>query len=185
MGEPSSHLWFGALFLKRSDSWLDAYSTFQITDDDQLITKKQKDTPVVTLPRSDVKRIEEFLGKGFRIWTSDAARNIWVPCELEGYEVFKQHLLALPGVTVKIQTHSWLKSYIAIAAFLAVFAVSVLTQDKPIVVGASVALAGYLLFAFARHFRNPNLTAGRRRQLWWTAFIGSCFLVRAIIVWRS
>lgn len=172
--------------VRRTSRFLDeAYSSFEITDDDQTWTKKQKNTPDVSLARSEVSRLEEWQGKGFRICTADMHRNIWVPCELDNYEQLKSEVLALPGVTFAIKSAAWLRTYLTIGVLMALFAVSILAGDKRISAGASLVLAIWFLTAFFRHYRNPNLTTKGKRQLLLGAFIGVCMLVRAIVIWRS
>jgi len=112
-----------------------AYSSFQITDDGTTITKVQADTPQVSLARTEIKCVQEFQGKGFRICTATRDHNIWVPSELENYERFRADVSAIPGVEFTSQRHAWLKTYGALAVFLAVFAVSVLASDRRIVMG--------------------------------------------------
>jgi len=161
----------------------DAYSSFQITDDGNTLTKVQKDTPTVSLARSEIKRVQEFQGKGFRICTDARDHNIWVPCELEDYEQFRTSISAIPGVEFTTQSHSWVRSYAVIATFLTVFAISVLASDKRVVVATSLGLSGYLVFGFVKHFRNPNLTSRGKRRLLANLFVAVCFLVRAIVIW--
>lgn len=163
----------------------DAYASFQITDDGLKLTKEQKNSRDVTLMRTEIKRIEEFQGKGFRICTNEQVRNIWVPCEVDDYEQLKAALLSLPGVELSHQSRSWLKTYVVLGAFLALFAVSLIATDKRIVCGTSLLLSAYLFFAFLRHYRNPNLTKRGQRQLLWAGFVGLCLVIRAIVVWRS
>lgn len=172
--------------LRRTSKFLsEAYSSFEITADENTLTKKQKDTPDVQLARAEVKRIEEHQGKGFRICTNDWQRTIWVPCELDGYEQLKADILALPGVEITSKSQAWLRSYLIIAAMLLLFAVSVLADNKWLAVGASLVLASYFLFVPIKQYRNPNLTTRGRRLLLWLAFIGVCMLARAVILWRS
>lgn len=163
----------------------DAYSSFEITSDDQAWTKKQKNTPDVTLSRSEIRRVEELQGKGFRICTDDRNRNIWVPCELDGYDQLKNEVQALPGVEMVSKSAAWLRTYLAIAALILLFAVSVLANDKRIAAGASLCVGAYLLVLFFQRYRNPNLTSRGKRQFLWSAFVGAFMLLRAIIIWRS
>lgn len=170
--------------LRRTDRFLEeAYSSFEITDDDQTWTKKQKNTADVGLARSEVLRVEEWQGKGFRICTADRHRNIWVPCELDGYEQLKSEVLALPGVTFASKSAAWLRSYLAVGVLLALLAVSILAGDKRISSGASLFVAAWLLVVVFRHYRNPNLTIKARRQLLFSGLAGVCMLARSVIIW--
>lgn len=184
---------FGILFsiilwqsLRRTSKFLsEAYSSFEITADENTLTKKQKDTPDVQLARAEVKRIEEYQGKGFRICTDDSQRTIWVPCELDGYEQLKTDILALPGIKITSKSQAWLRSYLMIAVMFLLFAVSVLASNKWLASGASLVLASFFLFMPIKQYRNPNLTTRGRRLLLWLAFIGICMLARVVILWRS
>jgi len=168
-----------------SQTLKDAYSTFEIIADEQSLTKKQKNTPDVTLARSEIRRIEEAQGKGFRICTDERFKNIWVPCELDGYEQLKGEIATLPGITIATTSAAWLKTYLALATFFLLFAVSVLVSDRRVVTGASLLLAGYLLFSFFSHYRNPNLTTRGKRSLLLNAVLALAFLARAAMVWRG
>jgi hypothetical protein len=163
----------------------EAYSSFEITADEQTWTKKQKNTPDVTLAQSEALRVEEWQGKGFRICTADRHKNIWVPCELDGYEQLKSEVLAVPGVAITSKSAAWLRTYLAIAILLALFAASFLAGDKWISAGASLLIAAFFFFSFFKHYRNPNLTSQGKRQFVWAALIGVCLVVRAIFVLRS
>lgn len=172
--------------LRRTSKFLsEAYSSFEITTDENTLTKKQKNTPDVELARADVKRIEEYQGKGFRICTDNSQKNIWVPFELDGYEQLKADILALPGVGITSKSHAWLRSYLIIGALFVLIAVSLLASNKWLAAGATLILASYFLFVAIKQYRNPNLTIRGRRQLLWVAFVGICMLARAIILWRS
>jgi len=168
-----------------SQTLKDAYSTFEISSDQQSLTKKQKNTPDVTLARSEIRRIEEAQGKGFRICTDERFKNIWVPCELDGYEQLKGEIATLPGITIATTSAAWLKTYLALATFFLLFAVSVLVSDRRVVTGASLLLAGYLLFSFFSQYRNPNLTTRGKRSLLLNAVLALAFLARAAMVWRG
>lgn len=174
--------------LRQTSRFLDeAYSTFELTVADGLYTKKQKDTPDVSIARAEVRGIEEKQGKGFRIRTGERARNIWVPWELDGYEELKAELATIPGIEVKSTPRAWLRSYIALAAFLLVFAISILATDKRVAALCNLLLAAYMFAYFVKHYRNPNLTARGRRQILLFGFAGVYMLVRAILVagwWR-
>lgn len=176
-------LWRGLGRLSRTLE--DAYSSFEIIADGQTFTKRQKNTPDVTLALSEIRRTEEAQGKGFRICTDERFKNIWVPCELDGYEQLKAEIAALPDVELRMRSGAWLKTYLVLATFFLLFAVSVFVSDKRVVTGVSLLLAGYLLFSFFRHYRNPNLTTNGKRSLLWNAVLALIFLVRAVMVWRG
>jgi hypothetical protein len=185
---------FGALFtftiwrsLRKTSKFLkEAYTSFEIAVDEQAFTKKQKDTPDLTLARSEIRSIEELRGKGFRICTEDTSRNIWVPSELDGYEELKADVLAIPGVKEVSKSAAWLRSYVLIAALLLLIALSILSGNKWVVVLSNSSLSIYLLAVLVKQYRNPNLTARTRRKLLWVFLIGGlCFFVRAIFAWRG
>lgn len=172
--------------LSRTKQFLaEAYSSFEISSDDQVLIKTQKNTPLVTLARSEIKRVEEAEGKGFRICTAERFKNIWVPCELDGYDQLRAEILALPGVELTTKSAAWLKSYLVLGAFLLVFAISILASDKRVASATSVVLAGYLFFTFFSHYRNPNLTTRGKRVLLWNPVAAIILLARAVIVWRG
>ena len=132
-----------------------------------------------------MRRVEEWQGKGFRICSSDRNRNIWVPCELEGYEQLKAEVLALPGVEITSKSAAWIRTYLTMAVLMLLIGLSVLATDKRIAAGASLVVGAYLVALFFKHYRNPNLTRKMKRQFLWSAFVGLCMLVRAVVVWRT
>lgn len=163
----------------------DAHSSFEIADDNQTWTKKQKNTPDVTLAQSEVVRVEELVGKGFRICTPERNKNIWVPCELEGYEQLKSEVQALPGVAFTSKSAAWLRTYLTLGALMVITGVSFMADDRRITAGASLVVAGWLLASIFNNYRNPNLTTRTKRQFLWSALVAGCFLVRAVLVWGS
>jgi hypothetical protein len=184
---------FGVLFtftiwrsLRKTNKFLNqAYTSFEIAVDEQAFTKKQEDTPDVTLARSEIRRIEEFRGKGFRICTEETNRNIWVPCELDCYQELKAEILAIPGVEQVSKSAAWLRSYALIGALLLLIALAILPGNKWIVVISNFLLSLYFLAVPIRQYRNPNLTARTRRTFLWMFIFGIGFLVRIIFVWHG
>jgi hypothetical protein len=163
----------------------EAYSSFEIADDNQTWTKKQKNSPDVTLAHSEVVRVEELVGKGFRICTAERNKNIWVPCELEDYEQLKSEVQALAGVAFTSKPAAWLRTYLTLGVLLALTVVSVIPVDRRIAGGASLLVAGWLLFSVLNNYRNPNFTTRTKRRLIWSGLVASCFLVRAVVLWGS
>lgn len=64
-------------------------------------------------------------------------------------------------------------------------AISVLAADKRVAAVASVSVGVYFVWAFFKHYRNPNLSVKGKRQFVLGAFIGICMLLRAIFIWRA
>jgi hypothetical protein len=169
---------------KTSRSLADAYSSFELTVDQVSLTKKQKNTPDVTLLRSQVKRIEEHEGKGFRICTDDRNVNIWVPVELEDYEVLKADLLSVP-VGYGREKSSWLRSYCWVAALLALFLIQGLAHNRFVASAAAFSISAWLFRGFYVHYRNPNLTKKGRRNIFFACWVGVALLVRGILLLRG
>ncbi len=161
-----------------------AYSSFELSVDEQHITKKQADTPDVTIAMVEISGIEERPGQGFMVLTGNKSRQIWIPCEAESYDALKSQFSALPGVTSRIQTAGWTRYWAVLGAVLLLIATSVLANDKIFVIGSST-IVGLFLIGSLRLVRNPNLSTGTKRQLMLGSLIGIAFLVRAYWVWRS
>jgi hypothetical protein len=161
-----------------------AYSSFEFEIDGDLLTKKQKNTPTVTLLRSQVTRIEEFQGKGFRICTADRYRNIWIPMELEGYEELKADLLSSP-IDYRQQQRSWFLSYLYFVALILLLTITVLVANKYIAAGAAFLMSAWLLWAFFLSFKNPNLSSRGRRQVFFLLLIVVAMAARGILLLRG
>lgn len=162
----------------------DAYSSFEFEVDGDSLTKKQKNTPTVTLLRSQVTRIEEFQGKGFRICTADRHRNIWIPMELEDYDELKADLLSSP-VEYRQQKRSWFLSYVQFAALIVLFALQALATNKYIAAAAAFLISAWLLWSFLVSFRNPNLSTRGRRQALFLCLISVAMAARGILLLRG
>ena len=160
---------------------VEAYSSYELNVDADSYTKKQKNTPTVTLLRSEIKQVREFQGKGFRICTADHSRNIWVPCELEDYEQLKAELLSLP-IEVHSEQRSWLRSYLATALLLLLFVIQALFPNRFVAAGAAFLIAAGLFVFFYRHRDNPNLTSAGKRQVWLSLLVAIAMVGRGILL---
>ncbi|HLJ90425.1 MAG TPA: hypothetical protein VKZ53_26690 [Candidatus Angelobacter sp.] len=163
----------------------DAYASFALTVDGDSIHKVQKNTPDVVLRRSEIERIEELQGKGFKICTGERLRMIWVPCELEDYEQLKSELMSGGAIALVGKTHAWGKTYAGLAAYLALFFTQLVSSNRFVIAPAALGSSGYLFFALFRNYRNPNLTARGRRSMFWAALVGVAMLIRAVVIWFS
>lgn len=161
----------------------DAYSSFELTIEGDSITKRQKNTPDVTLLRSQVKRVEEYSGKGFRISTEDRSLNIWVPVELEGYEQVRAEILSLP-VDYRKEQRSWMRSYLGVALLLGLFLVQGIVPNKFIAAGAAFLISTWLFRIFYVYYWSPNLTKKGRQQILLSSLIGIAMLIRGFMLLR-
>lgn len=162
----------------------EAYSSFELSIDDKCVTKSQKNTPTVTLLRSQITRVEEFQGKGFRISTEDRNSNIWVPLELEGYDELKTELRS-PSIEYRSQERSWLRSNVQLGFMLVLFAIQGLVPNKYVAASAAFLISGWLCTYFYRHFWNPNLSKKGKQQILLSLFLALVLAARAVLLLRG
>lgn len=143
-----------------------AVETFELTIDDQQITRTQREAPTIVIPRSQVKCISEQAGRGFRIETANLRQNIWVPRELEGYDEVKT-LLAAATEQSKTTRYPLVIMYGLSLLFVAGFLTVLYSHQRSVVMGVGAAtLCFYIYYVFALIRSWQNLSRPMKRILW-------------------
>ena len=182
-------LWVGLvayLTIRRARRMLkNAVETFELTIDDQQITRTQREAPTIVVPRSAVKRISERAGQGFKIETANWNQCIWVPRELEGYEEVKTLLLASSPEQPKTMRHPLAITYGWSLLFVAGFLTVMYSQRKSVVTATGAAVLCFYIYYVAQLVRTwLNLSRPMKRILW-VMFSPAIFVaLRIAAVWR-
>lgn len=194
-GGKADRLWFGTVGLglvimliysvrTTRRHLADVYSSFELSFESECVTRKQKNTSTISLPCSQISRIEEFQGKGLRICAQDRARNIWVPRELDGYEQLKAELSLLPIEFRRLQGF-WLRTYGRIGLLMGLFAVQLLATNRFVASVAALVIAAWFFRAARGYYRSADLTTHGKQQLTVTLLIGVAMLVRSVWLLRG
>ena len=156
-------------------------ATFELVWNDDSLKRVQKNSPDVALSTGEITSIEEKQGMGFRIRTQALNRNIWVPCELDDYDAFKQALSAQTGIKVELTKNAWAMAYGKVALYLALGFVAVMSPNKVVAGSAVILFVAIFVWAFLQQVSNPNLTSKGKRLLWVNLVIVLVFLLFVVV----
>jgi hypothetical protein len=162
-----------------------AIETYELTVDDLQITRSQRDTPTVVVPRSGIKKISERAGQGFRIETQSARVNIWVPRELDGYDEVKQMLVASTAASTSMVRYPLALTYgISVITLIAMFIV-MKSNSRPLVTTVGIALLGAFVWNVIYVMRvGSGLSRQAKRSIWIIVLPAFMIVARIVSVWR-
>jgi hypothetical protein len=162
-----------------------AIETYELTIDGLQITRTQRECPTMVIPRSEVQRIAERTGQGFRIETSDYRKNIWVPKELEGYEEVKALMLSTTPAQASTTRYLLAITYGASLLMIAGFFIVMWSKQRMLVTTAGLVVLSLLIYSavqLARYW--PNLSRQMKRTVWIIVFPILAVIGRIVAVWR-
>src|SRR3954468_15802136 len=162
-----------------------AVETYQLTIDDGQIMRTQNECPTVVILRSEVQKISERSGQGFRIETAKRAANIWVPKELEGYEEVRALLLSTTPAEASTTQHPLALTYgYSVLGIMAFFAV-MWSHERMLVTGAGLVVLCFFVAYILQVARAwPNLSRQTKRAIWVIVFPTLAVVARIVSVWR-
>ena len=135
--------------------------------------------------RSEVQRIAERAGQGFRIETSDYKKNIWVPKELEGYEEVKALLLSSTPAQASTMRYPLAITYGATLLTIAGFFTVMWSKQRMLVTTAGVVvLCVFIYSAFQIAQAWPNLSRQTKRTAWIIALPTLAVIGRIVAIWQ-
>ena len=159
--------------------------TYELTIDEVQITRTQRECPTMVIPRSEVQRIAERTGQGFRIETSDYKKIIWVPKELEGYDEVKALLLSTTPAQASTMRYPQAITYGASLLVIAGFFTVMWSKQRMLVTTAGLVVLCVLIYSaveLARYW--PNLSRQSKRTAWITALPILAVIAKMVAVWR-
>ena len=159
--------------------------TYELTIDELQITRTQRECPTMVIARTEVQRIAERTGQGFRIETSDYKQNIWVPKELEGYEEVKALLLSTTPAQASTMRYPLAITYGALLLVIAGFFTVMWSKQRMLVTTAGLVVLVLFIYSAVQIARSwPNLSRHTKRILWITVFPFLAVIGRIVAVWR-
>ena len=162
-----------------------AVETYELTIDELQITRTQRECSTMVIPRSEVQRIAERTGQGFRIETSDTRKNIWVPKELEGYEEVKALLLSTTPAQASTMRYPLAILYGASLLMIVGFFTVMWSKERMLVTAAGAAvLTFFVYYAVQTAHSWPNLSRQMKRAVWILIFPILAVIGRIVAVWR-
>jgi membrane protein YdbS with pleckstrin-like domain len=162
-----------------------AVETYELTIDELQITRTQRECPTLVIPTSEVQRIAERTGQGFRIETSDYKKNIWVPKELDGYEEVKALLLSTTPAQPSTMRYPLAITYGASLLVIAGFFTVMWSKQRMLVTTAGLVVLCVLIYsAFQIAHSWPNLSRQTKRTAWIMALPILAVIGRIVAVWR-
>jgi len=140
-------------------------ATFELETDEASITKRQADTETVTLAFSEITEIEQRTSQGTRLKTAQSNRNIWVPCELEGYGELVEMVRQRSGATLKTRNYNWIRHYSWAVAYLIGWFVVMSAHERRLVLTLSAAMTLGMIWYLVVVWRNPNVSRKLKRSM--------------------
>jgi len=162
-----------------------AVETYELTIDELQITRTQRECSTMVIPRSEVQRIAERTGQGFRIETSDSRKNIWVPKELEGYEEVKALLLSTTPAQASTMRYPLAILYGASVLMIVGFFTVMWAKERMLVTAAGAAVLCFFVYYSVQIAQSwPNLSRQMKRAVWIIIFPILAVIGRIVAVWR-
>ena len=162
-----------------------AVETYELTIDELQVTRTQRECSTMVILRSEVQRIAERIGQGFRIETSDSRKNIWVPKELEGYEEVKALLLSTTPAQASTMRYPLAIVYGASLLMIAGFFIVMWSRQRMLVTAAGAAVLCFFVYYSVQIAQSwPNLSRQMKRAVWLIVFPILAVIGRIVAVWR-
>jgi hypothetical protein len=163
-----------------------AVETYELTIDELQITRTQRECSTMVISRSEVQRIAERTGQGFRIETSDYKKNIWVPKELEGYEEVKTLLLSTTPAQASTMRYPLAIVYGASLLMIAGFFTVMWSKQRMLVTTAGLIVVCVLIYSAVELARSwPNLSRQTKRTAWIMVFPILAVIAKIVAVWQN
>ncbi|MFA6946817.1 MAG: hypothetical protein WC220_13055 [Pedobacter sp.] len=157
------------------------YDSYNLTIDNQLIRRKQHDTPDIIIQMEDINRIIKNSNGSFTIKGNSTRNVIEVPAQIEDYERFENLLSGIKQISTKkgIQLLPKFLDLVNILAAGSIVAVMI-SKDK-IIIGACAALVlitwGYSMFETQR---SQNIDRRTKKTRWWSGIILIALFIRIV-----
>jgi len=162
-----------------------AVETYELTIDELQITRIQRECPTLVIPISEVQRIAERTGQGFRIETTDYKKNIWVPKELEGYDDVKALLLSTTPGKASTMRYPLAITYAASLLMIVAFFTVMWSKEKMLVTAAGLVVLCFFAYSTVQITHSwSNLSRQMKRRVWIIVLPILAVVARLLVVWR-
>ncbi len=151
------------------------FEMYNLTIDDNCITKEQYSMPAITISIADIDEIRKDPAGSFTIKGKSTKNTINIPAQITGYEKLEQRLSEVKPISItennsKTVFQSWIKALLPIFT-VGLMAVVYIAENK-IVVGVCstilVAITGYSFFTIQT---NKNIDKKTKKRSWWILLV--------------
>lgn len=142
-------------------------ATFQITMDDETISRETAGVPTVTLRLAEITTVEEFPGTGLLLRTADPQARLFIPEIVGEFPALRERLVGRWTVVRKDSPGRLLLRTFAWAALPAVLLFALWSvPTRPLVLLIGAILVGGAIWIALRIQRNPNSPRWYRLIVW-------------------
>lgn len=158
------------------------YESYLLTIDKQIITRVQKDTPVVQINKEEIKEIIKQNNGSFTITSTATTHHISIPVQVEQYEELEALLNQIKPITQKsFITFCEQYSMLMVIIILVLMNIIFLSTNKLMVSLGGILLFSVLSWSLYECTRSRNIDRKTKRSLWWIAILLLVVVGRTII----
>lgn len=148
------------------------FDSYQLTLDNNGITREQHNTPTITISNTDVIEIIKNPNGSFTIKGNSSVSVIGVPSQIDDYEKLEKSLAEIRQISTKssepfLQKFRGLISILTIGLMAAVY----ISKDKIIVGVSGTVLLVVLGYSFFEVQRSKNVDSKTKKGMWWLILV--------------
>lgn len=143
------------------------FESYTLTISDNLVTRKQLNTPTISIYFSEIKEIVRNANGSFTIKGKTAADLIVIPAQIEDYAALEAALQQIQPIVAKGST-TFLQKYQSVAGLLSVgLMVCVYAVNNKIIVGLTgTALVALMIWSLIKIQGNKNIDHKTKQSSW-------------------
>lgn len=143
------------------------FESYTLIIDNTGITRKQSNTPAITISREEIRKISKNANGSFTVRGNSAIDMIGIPAQIEEYEKLEQLLAEISTVSLKNSTpffekYSGLLSILVLGLMAAVY----LAKDKIIVGVCGTVLMALMSYSFIETRKSKNIDDKTKKAMW-------------------
>ncbi len=148
------------------------FESYTLTITNNLITREQLNTPIISIYFNDIKEIARHKSGGFTIKGKDATDLIGIPKQIDNYSQLETTLQKIQTIAVKdkvpfLQKYQSLTGLVTVGLMLCVY-----TVNNKIIVGLTgTTLVALMVWSFIKIRRSKNVDSKTKKSVWWVLIV--------------
>jgi len=148
------------------------FESYTLTITNNLVTREQLNTPVISIYFNDIKEIVKNKNGSFTIKGLNSADLIGIPAQIDDYSQLETALQQIQPVIIRdkvslLQKYQSLTGWVTIGLMLCVY-----TVNNKIIVGLTgTALVALMSWSFMNIRSSKNIDNKTKRNLWWVLLV--------------
>ena len=148
------------------------FESYTLTITNNLVTREQLNTPVISIYFNDIKEIVKNKNGSFTIKGLNSAGLIGIPAQIDDYSQLETALQQIQPVIIRdkvslLQKYQSLTGWVTIGLMLCVY-----TVNNKIIVGLTgTALVALMSWSFMNIRSSKNIDNKTKRNLWWVLLV--------------